>query len=107
LRLDRSLPFVIVGDVAQHHCCWLTVSPHTGNQGETVTDVSQRLLAQHGGLRGLFRLDIVELSRIRGLSVAKAVRLQAAQELGRPDAALSPEERRVRGVLTAERSGVL
>jgi hypothetical protein len=27
-----------------------------GIRGETVTDVSQRLLAQHGGLRGLFRL---------------------------------------------------
>src|SRR5215211_248274 len=34
----------------------------TGIRGETVTDVSQRLLAQHGGLRGLFRLDVVELA---------------------------------------------
>ena len=49
-------------------------------KGETVTDVSQRLLAEHGGLRGLFRLDIAELARIRGLGDAKAVRLKAALE---------------------------
>jgi DNA repair protein RadC len=66
---------------------------NTGMKGETVTDVAQRLLAQHGGLRGLFRLDITELSRIRGLGDAKAVRLKAALELGRRLAALSPEER--------------
>ena len=60
---------------------------------ESTTDILQRLLAEHGGLRGLFRLDIAELSRIRGLGDAKAVRLNAALELGRRLAALSPEER--------------
>ena len=64
-----------------------------GLPGETVTDVSQRLLAQHGGLRGLFRLEVAELARIRGLGDAKAVRLQAALELGRRLAVLLPEER--------------
>jgi DNA repair protein RadC len=58
-----------------------------------VTDLSQRLLAQHGGLRGLFRMDIAELARLRGLGDAKSVRLKAALELGRRLAALSPEER--------------
>ena len=61
--------------------------------GETVTDLSQRLLAHHGGLRGIFRLDVAELARIRGLGDAKAVRVKAALELGRRLAALSPEER--------------
>jgi len=65
----------------------------TGIRGETVTDVSQRLLAHHGGLRGLFRLDVAELARIRGLGDAKAVRVKAALELGRRLAALSPEDR--------------
>ena len=37
-----------------------------GSVGETVTDLSQRLLAHHGGLRGLFRMDIAELARLRG-----------------------------------------
>jgi DNA repair protein RadC len=61
--------------------------------GETVTHVSQRLLAQHGGLRGLFRMDLAELARVRGVGDAKSVRLKAALELGRRLAALSPEER--------------
>jgi len=64
-----------------------------GIRGETVTDVSQRLLAHHGGLRGLFRLDVAELARVRGLGDAKAVRVKAALELGRRQAVLSPEER--------------
>jgi DNA repair protein RadC len=63
----------------------------TGIRGETVTDVSQRLLAHHGGLRGLFRLDVAELARVRGLGDAKAVRLKAALELGRPLTAPWPQ----------------
>jgi hypothetical protein len=31
--------------------------------GETVTDVAQRLLAHDRGLRGLFRLDVAELTQ--------------------------------------------
>ena len=65
----------------------------TGIRGETVTDVSQRLLAHHGGLRGLFRLEVAELARIRGLGDAKAVRVKAALELGRRLVALPPEDR--------------
>ena len=71
----------------------LAIILNTGIVGETVTDVSQRLLAEHGGLRGLFRLEVGELAAIRGLGDAKAVRLKAALELGRRLAALSPEDR--------------
>jgi DNA repair protein RadC len=71
----------------------LAIILNTGIVGETVTDVSQRLVAQHGGLRGLFQMDVAELSRIRGLGDAKAVRLKAALELGRRLAALSPDAR--------------
>ena len=71
----------------------LAIILNTGIRGETVTDVSQRLLARHGGLRGLFRMETGELARLRGLGDAKAVRLKAALELGRRLAALSPEER--------------
>ena len=45
----------------------LAIILNTGLVGETVTDLSQRLLAEHGGLRGLFRLEISELAAIRGL----------------------------------------
>ena len=48
-----------------------------------VTDVSQRLLAHHGGLRGIFRLDVAELARLRGLVDAKVVRAKAVVELRR------------------------
>ena len=58
-----------------------------------MTDLSQRLLAQYGGLRGLFRLDLIELARIRGVGDAKSVRVKAALELGRRLAVLSPDER--------------
>jgi hypothetical protein len=34
-----------------------------GIRGKTVTDISQRLLAERGGLRGLFRLDVAELAQ--------------------------------------------
>ena len=71
----------------------LAIILNTGIRGETVTDVAQRLLAQHGGLRGLFGMDLAELSRLRGLGDAKSVRLKAALELGRRLAALSPDAR--------------
>jgi DNA repair protein RadC len=34
----------------------------TGRVGETVSELSQRLLAHHGGLRDLLRLDVAELA---------------------------------------------
>src|SRR5262245_57218198 len=71
----------------------LAIILNTGIRGETVTDVAQRLLADHGGLRGLFRMDLAELARIKGVGDAKSVRLKAALELGRRLAALSPDER--------------
>lgn len=71
----------------------LAIILNTGIVGETVTDLSQRLLAENGGLRGLFRLEVSELAAIRGLGDAKAVRLKAALELGRRLAALSPQDR--------------
>ena len=58
-----------------------------------MTDFSQRLLADHGGLRGLLRLEVAELVRVKGLGDAKAVGLKAALELGRRLAALPPEDR--------------
>jgi DNA repair protein RadC len=67
------------------------VIPIVGIRGEMVTDVAQRLLVHLGGLRGLFRLDVAELARIRSLGDAKAVRLKAALELGRRLASFSDD----------------
>ena len=52
-------------------------------RGEAVRNISQRLRADRCGLRGLFRLDVAELARVRELGDAKAVRVKAALELGR------------------------
>ena len=60
-----------------------------GIWGETVTDVSRRLLAHHGRLRGRYRLNVAELARLRGLACAKAVRMKATRELGGQLATLS------------------
>ena len=71
----------------------LAIILNTGIVGETVTDVSQRVLAEHGGLRGLMQMEVGELARVRGLGEAKAIRLKASLELGRRLAALNPDQR--------------
>ena len=75
-------------------------------KGETVTDVAQRLLAEHVGLRGLFRLDIVELARIRGLGDAKAVRLKAALEQEQLRVVLLDTKHRILGSRTVYQGSV-
>jgi len=42
----------------------------TGLRGETVTDVSQQLLAQYGELGGLLCLDVAELALGTAASVS-------------------------------------
>ena len=71
----------------------LAILLNTGTVGLTVTDLAEQLVAKHGGLRGLQRLEVSELARIRGVGDAKAVRLKAALELGRRLAIQSPDER--------------
>jgi DNA repair protein RadC len=71
----------------------LAILLNTGIVGETVTDVAQRVVAEHGGLRGLLRMETAELARIRGIGDAKAVRLKAALEIGRRLSALGAEAR--------------
>jgi hypothetical protein len=70
----------------------LYLYPLTGSVGETVTDLSQRLLAHHGGLRGLFRLDVAELARVRGLGDGRFARLKAALVLRQRFAACYPHD---------------
>ncbi len=55
----------------------------TGVVGESVFDLSERLLRDHGGLTGLQRLDVREMMRLHGLGEAKATTLKAALEIGR------------------------
>ena len=76
---------------AVYHSTTGSPCSYTRRSRETVTAVSQRL-ADHGGLRGLFRLDVAELARVAVWAMPSRPR-QAALELGRRLAALSPEER--------------
>ncbi|GAB4075551.1 DNA repair protein RadC [Nostocoides australiense] len=50
----------------------------TGRRGEGVLSVARTLLEQWGGVAGLARADVDELSRTPGVGMAKACRLVAA-----------------------------
>ena len=52
-----------------------------GTQGANAIDVARQLLAEFGGLAGLARATVPELSRIKGVGPAKAVQLAAGFEL--------------------------
>lgn len=54
----------------------------SGQRGMNVVDLARRLLADHGGLRGLLDRPVAELSSLSGLGPARACALAAALELG-------------------------
>ncbi len=55
----------------------------TGLEGENVIQVSQRLLAEFHGLRGLQQATFDQICEKRGVGPAKAAQIMAAIELGR------------------------
>ena len=65
----------------------------TGVRGEHVTQYSQRLLEEHGGLTGLMRLELAEIMEIPGLGLSKSTKLKAALELGRRLVTITAEDR--------------
>ena len=67
----------------------------TGVRGESVLNLSNRLLSRFGGLPGMGRVSFGELCSINGISEAKACQLLAALELGRRLVSLSPEHRNI------------
>lgn len=71
----------------------LAILLRTGLEGENVVRLSERLLAQHGGLVGLLKISYADLKNVRGIGPAKAAQLKSAVELGRRIAAASPAER--------------
>jgi DNA repair protein RadC len=71
----------------------LAIILRTGLPGETVVDVAQRLLVNHGGLLGLSRADYGDLCKERGLGEVKAAKLLACVELARRLALEKPDER--------------
>ena len=65
----------------------------TGMKGESVVNMSTRLLAEFKGLERMGRASFPELCSLSGISEAKACQLLAAFELGRRLTSLSPEDR--------------
>lgn len=66
-----------------------------GTQGENSVQMGQRLLQDLGGLHGLHRATVVEISQQHGMGLAKAAQIKAAIELGVRLRLEAPEERPV------------
>ncbi len=64
-----------------------------GIEGENAVQMGQRLLQDLGGLHGLHRASVLDLSQQKGLGTAKAAQIKAAIELGMRIHSLVPEER--------------
>ncbi|MBA3533118.1 MAG: DNA repair protein RadC [Ardenticatenales bacterium] len=72
----------------------LAILLRTGVQGCSVLDLSDRLLSEFGGLRGLSQATVNEISQtVHGLGPAKAAQVLAALELGQRAATLHPDEK--------------
>jgi len=71
----------------------LAILIRTGLAGLNAVQVSQKLIAQSGGLPGLHRMSYAVLKSQRGIGPAKAAQIKAAIELGRRLSAAVPEEK--------------
>ncbi len=73
----------------------LAILLRTGMKGENVLDFAERLLTEAGGLAGLARMSVHDLTQLHGLGSAKASELKAALELGRRSVSADPMTRTV------------
>ena len=71
----------------------LAILLRTGSRGENVLDLATRLLVEFGGLGGLVRATVSELSAVKGVGEAKAAQLKAGLEIGRRLLIAAPHER--------------
>lgn len=71
----------------------LAILLNTGTKGDPVTAVAQRMIADHGGLLGLIKLDLNELETIKGVGPAKATKIKAAFEIANRVQALGSDSR--------------
>ncbi|MEN4042413.1 MAG: DNA repair protein RadC [Anaerolineaceae bacterium] len=71
----------------------LAILLRVGIQGENSVQMGHRLLVDLGGLRGLHRASIQEISQQRGMGLAKAAQIKAAIELGVRLRVEAPDER--------------
>src|SRR5512139_3694616 len=71
----------------------LAILLRVGVVGESSVQVGQRLLQTFGGITGIHRASLDELTHQKGIKLAKAAQIKAAIELGRRLVLESPEER--------------
>ncbi len=60
----------------------LAILLRTGTRQESAIHMAQRILGETGGIRGIMDLSIGELTRMKGIGLAKAVQIKAGIELG-------------------------
>ena len=61
----------------------LAIVLRVGSRGESAVRLAERLLSEFGGLAGIARARIPQLSSLPGVGLAKAAQLRAAFELGK------------------------
>lgn len=82
-----------VGPAALSDAELLAILLRTGAPGRNVLDLARDMLLTHGGIPGLLRANLSELSQARGVGPAKAGQVKAALELGRRLLQAALEER--------------
>lgn len=71
----------------------LAILLNTGLKGESVIELAQRLLRDHGGFPGLMRMEAGQLAAVHGLGEAKAAKLKASMEIANRVLAANPDSR--------------
>lgn len=82
-----------LGSQALSNAELIAILLRVGIEGENAVQMGQRLLQDMGGLHGLHRASMLDLSQQKGLGMAKAAQIKAAIELGMRIHSLVPEER--------------
>jgi len=85
--------FLQVGPSAPSQRELLAILLRTGGGASSALALADALLARFGGLAGLARAPVAELTTVRGIGPVKAIEIRAALELGRRAATALPEER--------------
>jgi len=76
-RLEKN------GPTSLNHAELLAILIRVGIRGENAMEVSQRILTELGGIKGLQTATFHELAKLKGIGAAKAAQIKAAIELGR------------------------
>jgi DNA repair protein RadC len=85
--------FLQVGPAGTSQRELLAILLRTGSGTSNALELADALLARFGGLAGLARAPMAELTAVRGIGPVKAMEIRAALELGRRAASAIPEER--------------